>query len=239
VRELRRARAVTPDERWDVFLAKLRGRADDILAEARDGSTAYVASPDFDPNAMSQLWTALRLRLIELRRKIEDSWADSASALFDAAAGARARARGQALDDQIELDFARAEASAWAAVGRWIERRAAAQRVTEAPCGRCGAAHPVAGVHAIHEWTCASCHATATFQPGTFEHQMPAAADYIARDRAFDAALALRAAAHDPARLHAYWRTYLTAVAEVLPERAATLDADVAAKVAAGEQPRR
>ncbi len=143
---------MTPDERWDVFLAKLRGRADDILAEAGDGSTAFIASPDFDPNAMSQLWTALRLRLIELRRKIEDSWTDSASALFDDAAGERARARG---------------------------------------------------------------------------------------DRGFDAALALRAAAHDPARLHAYWRTYLTAVAEVLPERAATLDAEVAAKVAARELPRR
>lgn len=219
---------MTPDERWDGFLAKIRARADEILAEARDGTLAYIESPDFDQNATSQLWTALRLRLIELRRKIDDSWHASASAMFPGASGDAAHARGRALDDQIEADFERAEASAWAAVGRWIAGRAAAQRVTEAHCMRCGAAHPVVGVYATYEWTCASCHATASFQPGTWAYQMPAAADYIARDRAFE----LRAA---PAR---YWRAYLAAIAEVLPERAATLDADIAAKIASGDKPR-
>nr|HEX4315031.1 hypothetical protein [Kofleriaceae bacterium] len=216
------------DARWDGFLAKIRARADEILKEASDGTVEYLASPDFDSNALSQLWTAIRLRLIELWRKIDDTWSDSASALFSGDAGDRARERGQELAHQIERDHERAEVRAWAAVGRWIEKRAAAQRVTEAHCMRCGAPHPVVGVYAAHEWTCTSCHATATFQPATFEYQMPQAADYVARDRAFE----LRERPAD------YWPLYLATVAEVLPERAATLAADVAAKIASGDKPR-
>lgn len=222
---------MSPDERWDAFLAKIRARSDELLAEAVEGSAQFIDQPDFDQNALGVLWSAIRHRLIELRAKISDTWSASVMELFEGQAQARAEARGERLDAQLELDFDRAEARAWADVGRWIARRAAEMRVTEAPCLRCGCRHAVVGIRTTYEWTCPSCRATATFQPSTFEYQLEGAADSIAKDRAFDAEHAMRAAEHDHAKRRAYWQIYLAAVAEVLPERAATLDADLARKV--------
>ncbi len=222
---------MSPDQRWDAFLAKIRERSDELLAEAVAGSAEFIDQPEFDQNALGVLWSAIRHRLIELRGKISDTWSERVMDLFTGPAQDRAQRRGEQLAEQLELDFERAEVRAWADVGRWIARRAAELRVTDAPCLRCGARHSVVGIRATYEWTCPSCRATATFQPSTFEYQLPGAADAIAKDRAFDAALALRGAEHDRDQRRAYWQIYLGAVAEVLPERAATLAADLARQV--------
>lgn len=223
---------MSPNERWDAFLAKIRARSDEILAEALEGTKQFIDQPEFDQNALGRLWTTIRIRLAELRGKIETTWGESVMDLFEGAAQARARKQGRDLDEALELDFERAEARANAEVGRWIVRRAAEMRVTEATCGRCGSPHSVVGVRFTYEWTCASCQATATFLPGTFEYQLEGAAEYIAKDRAFEAERAMLAAKQDRAKQRAFWQIYLAAIAEVLPERAATLEADLAAKLA-------
>ena len=220
---------MSPQERWDAFLAKIKTRSDEILAEAVEGSAQFLEQPEVDQNALGRIWTVIRHRMSDLRGKIEDTWGGSVMDLFEGAAQDRARMQGQDLDAALENDFERAEARAYADVGRWIAKRAAEMRVTDAKCMHCGSPHSVVGVRFTYEWTCASCKATATFQPSTFEYQLEGAAAYIAKDRAFDAELAAK---RDRGERRAYWQLYLATMAELLPERAATIEADVASKLA-------
>lgn len=211
---------MSQDERWDAFLAKIQARSDELLAEAHEASIALLDQTEDDVQALGQAWTGIRIRLIELRKMIEDTWSDKVQDLFeDGAAQDRAHAKGEALDARLERDYERGEVRAWAEVGRRIAKRAAAMRVTETACQHCGGKISVVAIRRTYEWTCASCRATATFQPSTYEYQLEGAADYIAKERAFDLTG------------QAYWRAYLMAVAEVLPERAATLERDLAAKL--------
>ncbi|MBK9033054.1 MAG: hypothetical protein IPL61_17600 [Myxococcales bacterium] len=233
---------MSPDARWDTFLARIQARSDELLAEAHAGSIELLDQTDDDVLALGQAWTGIRSRMLALRAMISDTWSDQVGDLFpDPAASDRAHARGAACAATLERDFDRGEVHVWAEVGRRIVARAAAMRVAEAACGHCGHAISAVAIRRTHEWTCAACRATATFQPSTYEYQLEAAADYIARERALElepAMLAARLAGDaDRTAAEAYWRVYLAAVAEVLPERAATLADDLAARLARAATP--
>jgi len=175
-----------------------------------------------DLTPLGRAWTAIDHRLDDLRDRIEETWLEQVSDLFeDEAARHRAEEQGKQVAARLRVDYKRGYTRAFGEAGRRIGARAAELRVLETRCMRCGSAH------------CPSCQATATFQPSTFEYQLEAAAEYVADDVAFDAYRAMRAASGTPehrAANLAYWRVYLTAIADVLPERAATLEADLAAK---------
>ncbi len=71
----------TPNEperyrRWSEFLAKIRGRVDELCLEAEAGTRALIVEDPTDPQPLQTALGALDQRVEGIRRKMEKTWHD-------------------------------------------------------------------------------------------------------------------------------------------------------------------
>jgi hypothetical protein len=236
--------------RWDAFLAKLRGRADDVLAEARAGSRALLEQTDDDVQPLSNAWDAIRARMLDLGAKIDEVWRAEVDPKLEAAGAPgevldREREKGRALRDALDVEYERQRVSAFGEAARRLLARAA-EPVPDVACPRCGFRFaPPVSRYAV-EVACGHCRAVVTCQPSRWIFVIEGAAHMLAEESAFPAWLAAHEAeeasrrtrgrrielmvAEEAARI-AHARAYFGAIAARIPERAATLDHDVRARL--------
>lgn len=228
--------------RWDAFLAQIKGRHEQVRAEAGTAGRAFIATVaaggDYQP--LSHQLGAVKHRLHELEAKIMDTWhAQVDDAILDEGNSVEARdaacAKGVALGHVLEdaRDDLEIALMAELARARYQAAQAALQPVA---CGGCGAQYQPPHSFRLVSFTC-GCGATVSYDPdelmrsagaiGTHPVAQEAAAAEVAAMRAADRAAR---AARSPRPLHllqawestqiAYWRRYLAARAWFEPELA-------------------
>lgn len=229
--------------RWDGFLAQIEGRHRDVLAEAEGAARAAIAElaggGDYQP--MSQQLTAVDARLMELERKIIDTWdekVDDAICAEGGGGGPRDAARAKGVELQRQLEQAREEFPirmlAELARQRHVRARAAHGPV---PCQQCGAPLEAPFSFRALELPCAACRAVTLWQPPDLMLSVGAIGSHpisqeaaIGEWRAMKAAERAMHAVRPPVPIElmkayersqiAYWRVYLKSRAWFEPELA-------------------
>ncbi len=129
------------DARWDGFLSKIRERFDELMRESIAGCAALLVQTGGDTTPLSNAWTGMRMRALDLRGKISDTWSEQVQDKFheleayDRADAAWARA--EQLDDEMEIELERVETKIFADALRSILQMAAAEQA-ELRCSQCG-----------------------------------------------------------------------------------------------------
>lgn len=237
-------------ERWSGFLAKIEGRFQELMHEATIGCAQLFEARDHDPVAMGNAWSAIEVRVKDLRSKISDTWhAQVDDALDQAPPGVRVRERGEALEHRIDVGLEATRLRIFADAARKLWVRALEDRPRALQCTQCAAALPMPETIRAVNVTCGYCHTLVTWEPGTrlrmIEHF---AVPILCDEAAWTCWLARREAernrrgprgddfanlrGHEQAEI-AYHRAWLEARARMLPEHAAQLEADLRGKMAA------
>lgn len=238
--------------RWDKFLASIEGRLQEVLEESRQGCALLLQQSDLDTMAMSNAWTAMEIRAKGLGSKVAETWNDKVEPAFEDAGAAppmiaAQRAKGDALQQRIELDTERTRIQIFAGAAREIWQRAVAEAPRSLACTQCAAELAAPQSMVAVNVTCTHCQAVNTFEPGMrarmIEHFC---AHPLSEEASWDLWLAMREAearfhaqrdpvladfkAYEAAQI-AYWRRYLEARAGMLPHLAPALEADLRGKL--------
>jgi hypothetical protein len=234
--------------RWDKFLSSIDARLREILTEAEQGCAALFDESDLDPGPMGNAWSAMELRTKQLSSKIQDTWDEKVDPAFDDVEAppdvvAAQRAKGDALQDHIEVQTERTRIAIYCAAARKLWERALAEAPRQLACTQCGGTLDAPRVIAATNVSCPFCSAVNTFDPGMrarmIEHFC---AHPLTEEACWDEWVGMRRAeaalhaARDPDLAHFqtferaqidYWRKYYAVRAGMLPHHAATQDADV------------
>jgi hypothetical protein len=237
--------------RWDGFLGKIKQRFEQIMEESRQGCAMLFDQTGGDPMPMTNAWTGMESRAQALEMKVSDTFNDSVEEAFDDvdAPGEvvdRERDKGLALVEWMERERERVRIEIFAGAGKKLWEQGLAEHGSGFNCTQCGGQlqipHSVSAINVA----CPYCSATVTFEPGTRLRMAAGFVHYLAEQDAWgewnawrDAQNALHDARnptidHFKALEHAqvtYWRKYLGAQASWLPEKQATLEADLRGKM--------
>lgn len=160
--------------RWDAFLAGIEKRHGELMAEAVQGCAALHLNSGLDPSAMTNAWSAINVRGLNLEGKIDDTWSDKVEEAFEDAGASsadcdRESAKGEALADRLERTRERTRVSIFADAARRLMERAGQEQATEVHCSQCGALLAVPeGTSRALNLTCPHCQAVNTYEPGTW-----------------------------------------------------------------------
>ncbi len=229
--------------RWDAFLAKIRERVADTLAQAEEGCAMLLDVNGLDPQPMTIAWMAIENQLHELNQKVDQTWSEKVEpGLEDTPELEAQRAKGPALREWIDAQREQLDVRMFAAAARKIYEQAKVNLAKDQKCAQCGAAMKLdQAFFRSRHLTCSFCNNVNTFVPGS----MISAVEYfcchhLAREKS--AALHAvwisaerrkddnRAAAE--AALRAYTTAYLRARIELVPEYAADFEKDLKGKMA-------
>ena len=225
--------------RWDGFLDKTRTRATDLLAEASGACARTIEGGECDANVVFAGWEAVAHRTTDLANKVIETWNGQVVGAMENASieGERLeaeRAKAGTLHHWIELEIERTRLAIQCELARETLKREVAEARAEHPCTRCGAALDVPLVFITTNLTCRHCRAICEYVPGTLTRmvaghcmfnlpEMTAWPEYVVTKEAERAG---EPRAIEAARLvHA--RKVLTTRAELLPDQAATFEADL------------
>lgn len=245
-------RVIAVLERWTRFQQQLYQRFTEILAEAEPGCAALLTRCDDDPAAMSNAWTAVHARAVDLGRRLHDTWSDQVQPRLDeldagVAVEDQARAELDALADRMEIELEAARLRVFAGAARSLWARARPSSPASLPCTQCGAPIPVPASFQAVNVPCPSCRALVTYEPGARVRMIEHFCVHpLCEEAAWDQWLAMR---HAEQRLHAsreetldllqayeraqitYWHAYLSARVGMLPRTAEAFDADLRGKM--------
>lgn len=157
--------------RWDAFHAKIRNRAEAILAEAEPGCLAVFEQGGFDPFTMSNVLPAVKRRLQDLMTTVEEAWHDQVDPAFDRAGAdsettAGEHAKMQCLRDWTERRLESFEIRLHGAASRILWARLAAAVPTHRNCTQCGSPMELPKSFTVVSVTCPSCRSVNTWDPG-------------------------------------------------------------------------
>jgi hypothetical protein len=235
------------EARWAAFLAKIEARFAEIMAESAAGCAALLAHAGGDVVPLSNAWSAMRGRAIELQAKVTDTWTDTVEAQFHAIAAyeaaERARARGDALRDAMEIELERVEITIFADALRSLLQLAKAEQV-QLSCSQCAGELPLPAepLLAAIDLPCRFCGGLNTVEPGPRARSAAALGHYLwneacwelwlARHRADEAVRRARTPTLEQLRTWeaaeiAYWSAWLRARARQLPATAADFDKEL------------
>jgi hypothetical protein len=237
--------------RWDGFLAKIKDRFAQIMDESRQGCAALLQHTGGDPTAMSNAWTGMRSRALDLQAKIDDTFSAQVEPAFEDAdaPGAitdRERDKGRALRHWMERECERTEVEIFAAAGRELLGRGRAEQGDGFSCTQCGGRLPLPESFQAVDVKCPYCGTLVTYEPGSRLRLAAGFTHYLARAETWDGWIAWQDAER---RLHdqrepriehfkaleraqvEYWRAYLAAQARWLPDRLPALEADLRGKM--------
>jgi hypothetical protein len=227
--------------RWDAFLAQIKGRHEQVRAEALAAGRQLIAGVatggDYLP--LSHQLGAVKHRLMELEGKIMDTWhAQVDDAILNE--GTPVPVRDAACDKGIALRHALDDAREELEIGLMAELARTRYQVATSQqqpvlCGGCGAQYQPPHSFRLVEWRCGNCGGGLRYDPsellrsagaiGTHPISHEAAA---AEWREMQAAQRRASAARSPCPLYllkayeaaqiAYWRKYLATRAWFEPE---------------------
>jgi hypothetical protein len=157
-------------QRWEGFLKQIADRHASVCQEARDGAKEALAAADHDPTPVAHAWAAVTNRLIELERKIIDTWNEKVDDTFEAEGfdpkrRAAEREKGATLAWELENQRQAVEMGVFAWGAREMHAKALAQQ-PERNCPHCGAPLNVPVSYRSLNLTCAHCRTVVTFEPG-------------------------------------------------------------------------
>ena len=69
-------------QKWDVFLAKIEERFNDLLAEANENWPLVIEQLEYDSSVISNAWNGISNQVDSLQNKIDDTWDDKMDPLF-------------------------------------------------------------------------------------------------------------------------------------------------------------
>jgi hypothetical protein len=239
-------------QRWDAFLAKLKQRYDETLAQAEEGCAMLLDLNALDPLPMTNAWSGVENQLRELSEKVEQAFSEKVEPALEEAeaweARDREREKGLALRRAFERAELRAEIRVFGDAARKVFARAKENLSRTFRCTQCRAPLPVSDrfFRSCHV-PCPHCNTVNTFLPGTevmsvesfCVHRLAQArteALYLAwldaeeaMNRSDDAPQAVAAAER---ALIAYTTAYLRARIEIVPEYEKDLEKDLAGRTA-------
>jgi transcription elongation factor Elf1 len=242
-------------DRWDAFLGKIKGRFEELIAQAREGCPVLLEAASLDTVPMSNAWTGIVQQIHSLRQKIDDTWSDKVEEpMEDAGLGDDVidaqRDKGEKLDDWMEREVEREELSIFASAADRIHAEAQKILAQAFKCTQCKAALPVPEkfFRSAHV-TCEYCNTVNTFEPGSLvrgvehfcSHYMARRATWREWVAMADAEQQVRSARDETIEMlriqeeatRAYWRAYLTKRAEIVPAYAESLEKDFEGKMGA------
>ncbi|MBK7534257.1 MAG: hypothetical protein IPI49_02585 [Myxococcales bacterium] len=236
--------------RWDGFLAQIRGRHEQVRAEALTAGRQFIsqvaAGGDYQP--LSHQLGAVKHRLQELESKIMDTWhaqVDDAILNEGNPVPVRDAACQKGIDEGHQLEDARdeLEISLMAELAR-ARYQVASAALRPIVCGRCQAQYNPPQSFRLVEWPCGNCGAQVSYDPDELMRSAGAIGTHaVSQEAARSEWLAMQAAdrrmraARSPRPLAVlraseaaqitYWRRYLTARAWFEPELGRDLEMEV------------
>jgi hypothetical protein len=239
-------------DRWDAFLNQIESRHAELVREAFEGAKEALPDIGFDTSPVGVALGAVRSRLLDLESRIDDTWNEKVDDAFGAEGvgheeRAWARERGAALKRRLERERERLEPHAFAHAAHAIHRRTLAHR-SDVVCANCGAPLSPPVTYRAIEVRCRTCSAVGLFQPSPLMRQVEAigshAIAWVASEAEWLAMLdtqdRVRAArspcplallqAYEEAQI-VYWRKYFHAKAQMIPEIAADVEANVRSRL--------
>jgi hypothetical protein len=166
-------------QRWETFVGKVKGRMQEVLAEADAGFDEVMEIDVIDPAAMSGASSAFEARVRGIAKKVEESWEKiekELDQLIDAAddpvlgqltalreqQSDRARELQWEMELEAKLMIARKEAKA----ARILGERAKKEMAEPRPCPKCGGELAVTVKHTASSVTCKFCRAVTSVVTG-------------------------------------------------------------------------
>jgi hypothetical protein len=211
-----------------------------LCEEAKREAAQGLVASGYDPIPIAHAWGAVQSRLIDLERRIIDTWHEKVDATYesegiDNAVRTGDREKGAELAYELENAREACDKSILADAARTMVARALSTQ-KERLCPTCGAPLDVPLTYRSVNLTCRACGAVSTFEPGTLMRNVLASgshalawqaahAEWLAMRGADRRARAYRsptplAALQDCERAHiAYWWKYSVARAALEPER--------------------
>ncbi len=153
--------------RWDAFLAKIRARADETLAQAEEGCAMLLDVNALDPQPMTIAWMAIENQLHELSQKIDETFDQKVGPALGDDADAQAP-KGRALQDDIERKKDAVELKVFSEAAKKIYAQAKSELAQDQKCAQCGAAVRLkqAFFRSCH-LTCGHCQTVNTYVPSS------------------------------------------------------------------------
>ncbi len=182
--------------RWTGFLEKVRGRVQEIDAEARAGYAEVISHDAVDGTGMTGVSSALKARLLQLAAKVDDQWSKIDSELDSVEVSGRVGGYFRAqlvsmtgafkrwLERETERMIMQGEAE-WA---RALHQAALAEVAIPVACQHCGAPLEKPMWHQSINVTCGACRAVSVVTPGTAASMFVGGtgAIFLAREIAWD-----------------------------------------------------
>lgn len=157
-------------ERWQSFLKQIEERHKLVRDEAVAGAREAFPEGGYDPTPISIAWAGVNDCLLELERRIIDTWHEKVEDVFEAEGYKRPeldveRRKGEVLAYELENARQSAEMHLLAGLAREIHQRALATQ-KERQCPTCGATLDVPLSYRAVNLRCAHCSSVSTFEPG-------------------------------------------------------------------------
>jgi hypothetical protein len=239
--------------RWEGFIAKIKERFEQLMAEAREGCLGLLDLNGLDPQAMGNAWTGMTNQVHVLREKVEEIWRIKVEPSLEQAEAAadivdRECDRGRDFADWMDRQCERTEVEIFAAAAdhRLVAARKAMDKGFR--CTQCSAELPIpeAFFRSVNV-TCQYCSRVNTFEPGT---QVRAVEHFCAHHLSRRAALGpwdelkdverrrrkTRGDRIDILRAYGranrdYWKAYYGARADLIPAYQQDLEADIDSRI--------
>jgi hypothetical protein len=221
--------------RWDGFLAKLRERVDETLAQAEEGCAMLLDVNGLDPQPMTVAWMAIENQLRELSAKVDETWEGKVGPAVgedDAQ-----KEKGESLQRSIEQKKEALEVRIFADAARKIYEQARVNLAKDQKCAQCGAALKLeqAFFRSKHV-SCPFCSNVNTFVPGaTISAVEYFCCHHLAREKTlglYGKWIAAQRTADEERALREYTTAYLRARIEIVPEYEKDFEKDLKGKMA-------
>lgn len=165
-------------QRWDAFLLKIRERASELLAPVCEQALALFTESGYDAQPIGNALHAVRLQVLELKRKVDDMWTEKVSDLMSELGLCdehlhQQKEKGTRLQFSLERDFTLLDLDIRHQLAQQIAQLAQANETKTITCTQCLAplSVPPDSYTSLH-LTCVFCNTVNTYEPGTYKRML-------------------------------------------------------------------
>lgn len=183
----------TTSERWKTFLNKIESKANDFFSSIREQALPMLRKNNGDPMPVGTALHAINLQLIELCRKIDDTWSGQVEGAFRNEGKSdneieKHRIEGEHVQFNLHREFRLLEADVNHQMAKHILSLAAASKSSTLNCSQCSAPLVIPEHTYMSEHiTCMFCQTVNTYEPGTYQRMVGTfCAEHLARWEALD-----------------------------------------------------
>ncbi len=182
------------NERWNIFLRKIQAKANEFFASMREQALPMLKNNNGDPMPVGTALHAIHLQIVELCRKVDDTWANQVESAFqkEGASGdeiEKSRIHGEYVQFDLHREFRLLEADVNCQMAKHILSLAqAAKSTSPIACSQCSAPLVIPEhIYMSEHITCMFCQTVNTYEPGTYQRMVGTfCAEHLARWAALD-----------------------------------------------------